>query len=388
MAEGPLAEYRSLLAEGSLRSDSAQAKAVSRLQSLHLAVESHVHRLSGENASWLGRIGLGGRASPPELQWTPLSADPSMVRQGLYLFGDVGTGKSMLMDLFFATSTVPQKRRVHFHAFMRDVHASIHRWRQEKAAKDSDPIPPLAKAIATESWLLCFDELQVNDIGDAMILGRLFAALLQEGVVMVITSNRPPEDLYKDGLQRERFLPFIALIREHLDVLEVNGGTDYRLGRSRGLDVYYTPLSDAADEALAECFDRLAGGNAAEEETMEVQGRRWTVPRAADGVAWLTFEQLCQTNLGAADYLALASRYRAVILEDVPRLSPENRDAAKRFVTLIDALYEAKVIFVCSAESPPESLYTGGSGAFEFHRTVSRLMEMQSQDYITRERRD
>ena len=379
MAEGPLAEYRSLLAEGSLRADPAQAKAVSRLQSLHLAVDSH--QPGAESTGWLGRIGLGSRATPL-LQWTPVAGDPSIVRQGLYLFGDVGTGKSMLMDLFFATSSVPAKRRVHFHAFMRDVHAAIHRWQQEKTAKESDPIPPLAKAIARESWLLCFDELQVNDIGDAMILGRLFAALLQEGVVMVITSNRRPEDLYKDGLQRERFLPFIALIREHLDVIEVNGGTDYRLGRGRGMAVYHTPLDDEADEALAHCFDRLTAGSPVEEETIEVQGRQWTVPQAADGVAWFTFDELCRANLGAADYLALAGRYRALILSDIPRLSADNRDAAKRFVTLIDTLYENKVLFVCSAETEPDQLYTGGTGAFEFHRTVSRLMEMQSQDYI------
>ncbi len=385
MAEGPLAEYRSLLAEGSLRADPAQAKAVSRLQSLHLAVDSF--QPGGEGTGWLGRIGLGNRAAPL-LQWNPLSSDPTIVRQGLYLFGDVGTGKSMLMDLFFATSAIRAKRRVHFHAFMRDVHLAIHRWRQKKSAKESDPIPPLAKAIAQESWLLCFDELQVSDIADAMILGRLFEALLQDGVVMVITSNRPPEDLYKDGLQRERFLPFIALIRDRLDVLEVNGGTDYRLGRGRGMEVYHTPLDEDADEALARCFDRLTGGNPVEAETIDVQGRQWTVPRASDGVAWFTFDQLCRTHLGAADYLALAGRYRAIILSDIPRLSPENQDAAKRFVTLIDTLYENKVLFACSAETEPDQLYTGGSGAFEFHRTVSRLMEMQSQDYIMRGKPD
>jgi cell division protein ZapE len=288
----------------------------------------------------------------------------------------------MLMDLFFSAAPVAAKRRVHFHEFMRDVHAALHRRRQEDGRRDSDPLPLLAREIAKSAWLLCFDELQVTDIADAMILGRLFEALFAQGVVMVMTSNRPPDDLYKDGLQRERFLPFIAHLKRYLDLLALDSQGDYRLGRKKGLQVYYTPLGADSEGRLAAGFDRLTGGTPPLPVTVDLMGRSLTVPKSAEGVAWFTFAELCQRPLGAADYLKLATLFHTIMMSAVPILSPENRDAAKRFVTLIDALYEHKTTFLCSAAAPPQSLYAQGDGSFEFQRTVSRLMEMQSRDYL------
>ncbi len=376
---GPLAKYRSLLTEGGLTPDVAQAMAVEKLESLHKALATYDP--SQGASGWLGRFGFGQR-TVRRLQWTPGDCESCEPKQGLYICGDVGRGKSMLMDLFFAGAPVEAKRRVHFHAFMQEIHEEIHQWRQDRTRKDDDLIAHLARTIAKRSWLLCFDELQVTDIADAMILGRLFQALFDEGVVVVITSNRPPDDLYRYGLQRDRFLPFIALIKQHLDILELNSEGDYRLGRKKGMRVYHTPLNGTADGALARCFDHLTAGQTPRADQIHVQGRQWTVPRSADGVAWFTFDELCRATLGAADYLALATLYHTVILSGVPMLSPSDRDAAKRFVTLIDALYEHKVTLICSAAAIPQELYESGDGSFEFHRTVSRLMEMQSEEYL------
>jgi cell division protein ZapE len=289
----------------------------------------------------------------------------------------------MLMDLFFAAVAVEKKRRVHFHAFMQEVHQSIFAWQRDSDSDRESVIPDIAREISQKNWLLCFDELQVTDIADAMILGRLFKALFELGVVVVTTSNRAPDDLYKDGLQRERFLPFIKEIRQRLDLLELNSSKDYRLGRKKGMQVYFCPLDGAADARLDESFARLTGGKPPRPETMTVLGRGWTVPAAADGVARFTFAELCGAAFGPADYLALATHYHTLILDRIPTLSPANRDSAKRFVTLVDALYEHKVTFLCSAAAAPEALYPSGDGSFEFHRTVSRLMEMQSSDYLT-----
>ncbi|MDR3441085.1 cell division protein ZapE [Telmatospirillum sp.] len=377
--DGPLARYRAMLGAGELRTDPAQAMAIEKLESLHKALASF--NPSQGAGGWLARFGFGQR-SAARLQWTPGDCESNVPKQGLYLYGDVGRGKSMLMDLFFAGAPVEAKRRVHFHAFMRDVHAEMNRWRQDNGRGDGDPIPHLAKSIAAQSWLLCFDELQVSDIADAMILGRLFQCLFSEGVVVVTTSNRPPDDLYKYGLQRDRFLPFIAVIKETLDILELNSEGDYRLGRKTGMQVYYTPLTGQSETALAHCFGRLTAGQTPRVERIEVPGRQWNVPRAADGVAWFGFDELCRAHLGATDYLALATLYHTVILSDIPVLSPADRDAAKRFVTLVDALYEHKVTLICSAAASPQALYQTGDGAFEFHRTVSRLMEMQSEEYL------
>jgi cell division protein ZapE len=373
---GPLEKYRALLAEGALGPDSAQAMAVEKLESLSKAVNSY--RPEQGEQGWLARFGFGNR-SPKQLQWNPGDSEAVAAKQGLYIFGAVGRGKSMLMDLFFSAATIEAKRRVHFHAFMQEVHAAIFRWQREMEGDRESQIPFLAREIAQSSWLLCFDELQVTDIADAMILGRLFKALFDLGVVMVITSNRSPDDLYKDGLQRERFLPFIALIKERMDLLELEASKDYRIGRKLGMQVYFV----GPDTPLDQCFDKLTAGSPPQAETVSVLGRSWTVPRAADGVAFMDFESLCGGTFGPADYLALATRYHSMVLSGIPRLSPERRDVAKRFVTLVDALYEHKVTLVCSAEVAPDDLYPAGDGSFEFHRTVSRLMEMQSHDYLS-----
>jgi len=377
MSEGPLSVYRAGVAAGEITPDLAQEHAVARLQEFHLALAGYRPALAG--SGWLGRFGLrrgrswlgGGRGHPPY--------------QGLYLHGPVGRGKSMLMDLFFRTALVAGKRRVHFHEFMRDIHREIHRWRQAMTRRDADPIPKLARTIAAEAWLLCLDELQVTDIGDAMIVGRLFQALLDEGVVMVITSNRAPAELYRDGLQRDRFLPFIALIEQRFEVLELQSERDYRLGRKQGLQVYHWPNGEAAETALDLAFARLTEGAGATPQQFEVNGHPVRVPLAAMGVARFSFDQLCGAALGPSDYLALASRYHVLILADVPLLSPANADKARRFVTLVDALYERRVTLICSAAAAPERLYPEGEGAFEFERTVSRLMEMQSDDWLRRD---
>ncbi|MBI3444087.1 MAG: cell division protein ZapE [Magnetospirillum sp.] len=384
MGEGPLFAYRAKVQSGEVRPDVAQELAMEKLQSLHHALGRY--RPAMGEAGWLARFGL--KKAQPASTWTWGSGDTGTQanpKHGLYIFGEVGRGKSMLMDLFFHTATIPGKKRVHFHEFMRDIHADIHKWRQTPTRGDSDPIPKLARAIASEAWLLCLDELQVTDITDAMIVGRLFKCLMDDGVVVVITSNRPPKDLYKDGLQRDRFTPFIKLIEDQLDILELNSERDYRLGRKRGLQVYHAPLSEQAETALELAFARLTEGATAIPHTIEVNGRQMRVPLAATGVARFSFAQLCGTALGPSDYLALAGRYHTLVLSDIPILSPANKDEARRFVTLIDALYEHKVTLICSAAAPPETLYPEGVGAFEFQRTVSRLMEMQAEDYVMRE---
>src|SRR5579859_4522076 len=377
---GVLEQYRDLLSQGKLKPDSAQALAVEKLASLAKALTTYLPE-QGEQG-WLSRFGFGSR-SPRTLQWRPGDAEGDTVaKQGLYIFGDVGRGKSMLMDLFFAAVPVEKKRRVHFHAFMQEVHQSIFAWQRDSDASRESVIPDIAAEISQKNWLLCFDELQVTDIADAMILGRLFDALFNLGVVVVTTSNRAPDDLYKDGLQRERFLPFIKEITQRLDLLELNSTRDYRLGRKKGMQVYFAPLGGARAK-LDDSFAKLTGGTPPKPETMTVLGRKWTVPVAADGVARFSFTLLCGSAFGTADYLALATHYHTLILDEIPTLSPANRDSAKRFVTLVDALYEHKVCLLCSAEAPPDTLYPTGDGSFEFHRTVSRLMEMQSSDYLT-----
>lgn len=376
MRDGPLSAYRAGVAAGEITADLAQEHAVGRLQDFHLGLTGYRPALAG--SGWLARFGLRRGRS-----W--LGGEPALSYQGLYLYGPVGRGKSMLMDLFFRSSLVAGKRRVHFHEFMRDIHHEIHRWRQAKTRRDADPIPKLARSIAAETWLLCLDELQVTDIGDAMIVGRLFQALLDEGVVMVITSNRAPAELYKDGLQRDRFLPFIALIEQRFEVIELQSERDYRLGRKRGLQVYHWPNDEAAESALELAFARLTEGTRPVPQQFEVNGRTVRVPLAAMGVARFSFAQLCGAALGPSDYLALAGRYHTLILADVPVLSPANADQARRFVTLVDALYERRVTLICSAAAAPERLYPEGVGAFEFERTVSRLIQMQSEEWLARD---
>lgn len=376
-----LAAYTNLVTQSELRPDPDQERVARRLD-----------RLAGELAawnpkpvSWLGRL-FGGK---PEAGKPP---------RGLYMWGSVGRGKSMLMDLFHDNVAVGAKRRVHFHEFMLEVHEAIHTYRQlDEAGRRArfgrqagdDPIPPIAAEIAGQARLLCFDEMQVTDVADAMILGRLFTELFRNDVVVVTTSNRPPRDLYKGGLNRQLFLPFIDLLEATLDVETLNGPTDYRLDRLGGMPVYYVPNGPEATAKLSEAFFRLTD-HAVENrekvpsETLTVQGRQIFVPKALKGVAVFSFKRLCANPLGAADYLAIAQRYHTVIIVGIPKLGPEKRNEAKRFVTLIDALYEYRVKLLCAADALPQELYTEGDGAFEFERTVSRLMEMQSADYMAK----
>ncbi|WP_225770743.1 cell division protein ZapE [Inquilinus sp. Marseille-Q2685] len=370
----PLALYRRRIAEGVLRPDPAQAAAVEKLQRLHRQLRSYTPPEPDNGNGLLARLGFGKKKP---------AIDPP---RGLYFWGGVGRGKSMLMDLFFETTPVPRKRRVHFNAFMLEVHQRIHEWRQSGAAAEADnadPIPPLARRIAAEAWLLCFDEFHVVDIADAMILGRLFQALFGLGVIVVATSNWAPDDLYKDGLQRDRFLPFIAMIKKKLEVAELDGGRDYRLDRLRGRPVYHSPLGALAHRALSDLFADLTDGAEGAPVTLSVPGNRTLeVPRAARGVAWCDFDALCARPLGAADYLTLADAFHTVIIEGVPRFTEAKRHEMKRFIVLIDSLYEARRRVVIAAEVPVTQLYAGDSQALEFARTESRLMEMQSAEYV------
>jgi len=363
---GPAALYGERIAAGEIHTDAAQERVVARLERLHEALRDY--RPASERRGLLGWLGL---------------AEPRPTPKGIYLWGPVGRGKSMLMDMFFAAAPLERKRRVHFHAFMLDVHDRIER---ERRAQSEEPVAKVAADLASEAALLCFDEFQVNDIADAMILERLFRALLEAGTIVVATSNRQPKRLYENGLQRDRFLPFIALLHERLDNVELDSGRDYRLARMRGRKVYHWPNDAAAYAALESAFADLTDYGDIRSETLTVLGRTLAVPRAGRNVAWFSFDELCAQPLAAADYLALAERYAALIVEGIPRLSPRERNEAQRFHILIDALYEARTLLVASAEVPPEEIYVAGDGAFEFERTVSRLIEMQSEDYLANRR--
>jgi cell division protein ZapE len=366
---GPLPAYRALLASGVLETDDSQLAAAERLQDLFT-------KLRGYNPP----LRPGGVISRL-LRLRPAEGAPDARANGLYLVGEVGRGKSMLMDLFFQQADVVRKRRIHFHAFMAEAHSSIHAWKQANQA-GADPIPPLADTIAADAALLCFDEFQVNDIADAMILGRLFASLFDRGVVVVATSNTRPDQLFAGRPGRDAFLPFIALLKQKLDVLVLEGDRDYRRQRLHGMTTWYIPPDAAASRALGDAFTRLAEGAPPRPRKLLVMGRTFAIPLAAGRVARFDFASLCATALGAGDYLALATHFDALVLDAIPVLGPDDVNEARRFSVLVDALYEHRVKLVASAEAPPDALYRTGDGARAFERTASRLQEMQSQAYL------
>jgi cell division protein ZapE len=312
-------------------------------------------------------------------------------QRGAYLIGPVGRGKSMLMDLFFAQAPVARKRRVHFHVFMGEVHRLIDAWRRgdvaaRKArfgqAKGDDPIPPVADVVAGEARLLCFDEFQVTDIADAMILGRLFEALFARGVTLVATSNRMPDELYKNGINRQLFLPFVELLKSRVEVVVVAGQHDYRLDRLRAAGSWFSPADPDNERSFQALWRDMLNGDEETGETLEVLGRKIHLPHAAGGMLRASFASLCSVALGPNDYVAIAERFHTVFLESVPKLTSNRREEARRFVILVDALYEARTRTVMLAEAEPTLLYPEGDGAFEFERTASRLQEMRSADWL------
>ncbi|MFD1344517.1 cell division protein ZapE [Litorisediminicola beolgyonensis] len=342
--------YAARVAEGQIEADAAQEDALPEFDRILEALEQP------------RKGGLFRKAPPPP--------------RGLYLWGGVGRGKSMLMDLFVELCEA-RARRVHFHAFMQEVQEGVH---AERKKGTEDPIKPVAKGISDSVRVLAFDEMQITDIADAMIVGRLFEKLFDAGCVVVTTSNRVPDDLYKDGLNRQLFLPFIALLKERMVVHELASERDYRQDRLAGAESYFSPANAEARSEIEAVWDRLSGGRE-ETLTLTVQGRSLELARFSNGVARASFYELCGKALGPADYLKLAETVRVLILENVPQLGRSNFNEAKRFVTLIDALYEAKTRLIVSAAAEPEYLYVEGSGAFEFERTASRLREMQSEGW-------
>jgi cell division protein ZapE len=359
---GPVARaYSKLLKAGELKPDLAQARAVAALDRLAASID------------------------PPGGLFSRLFRSEPDGPDGVYLWGGVGRGKSMLMDLAFAHIAVQPKRRVHFNEFMLETHARL---RKARESEEGDPIEPVAEEIAAEARLLAFDEMQVTNPADAMILSRLFSKLLEQGVKVVTTSNRPPRDLYLDGLNRDLFLPFIALIERRLLVVVVDGPTDYRLDRLEGVEVWHVPNGPEATAALAQAFFQLTDypvedrAKVPSEELDVGGGRTLHVPKSLKGVAVFSFKRLCGEPRGAADYLAIARRYHTVIIVGIPVMGPGMRNEAARFMTLIDALYEHRVKLLAAADAEPEGLYPEGDGTFEFQRTVSRLEEMKSAEYL------
>jgi cell division protein ZapE len=371
MSEIFTTRYAALVAAGKIEADSGQAILARRLTALEGRIDPH--RLARKSSA------LGWLFGKREQAGAPL--------KGLYVYGEVGRGKTMLMDLFFETSAVVRKRRVHFHEFMADVHERVHVYRQEiknGETSELDPIQRTAAAIAEESWLLCFDEFHVTDIADAMILGRLFTRLFELGVVMVATSNLAPSDLYKDGLNRALFLPFIALLERQCEVVRLEARIDFRLEKLTGVPTWYVPDDAKADAALDEAWRRLAGGHAGLPHKLMVKGHAVRIPKAAMGVARFSFGDLCEQPLAAIDYLRIAHEFHTVILEHIPVMDYARHNEAKRFIILIDTLYDNSVKLLASAQAQPDELYTAAEGyeANEFKRTASRLIEMRSQAYL------
>lgn len=358
----PQGQYQSMLTSGTINPDSHQAKAVEKLQSLYETITANAPPTFLEK--------LFGNKTPA----------PCGGMQGLYMYGGVGRGKSTLMDMFYDTLPTHKKQRVHFHEFMLGIHQTLHE-RRQKSGGDSDPLPAIATDIAKRYQVLCFDEFHITNITDAMILGRLFETLFAQGVYVVATSNWRPDDLYKDGLQRENFLPFIALLKDTLDILHLDSPTDFRLIHMENIDVFHSPLGDTTTATLHTIFKTLTAGVSPHPTELSISGRTLTIEYSAVGVGYTTFANLCQSARGAGDYLALAQNFKTLILDGVPVMNESTRNEAKRFMTLIDALYEHRINLIMGCDDVPEKLYVQGSHAFEFERTVSRLVEMQSAQY-------
>ena len=362
--------YAHLVRSGEIADDAAQHHVVAALD--HLIDDIRGKRLQRKSSA-LGWLFAKNHAAAPVT--------------GLYIHGGVGRGKTMLMDLFFEAVPVRRKRRIHFNAFMADAHDRIQKHRlarKDGTAKEDDPIPPVAKALADEAWVLCFDEFSVTDIADAMILSRLFTALFANGVVLVATSNVAPDDLYREGLNRQLFLPFIALLKSHAKVLPLDSPTDHRMEKLNRIPVYMTPLSAETDRRMDEAWSALAHGVAVSADKVAVKGREIAVPASAGDMARFDFADLCEKPLAARDYLAIVERYSTIFLDRVPVMAEDRRNEAKRFILLIDTLYDQHARLFISAAAAPQELYVARSGteAFEFDRTVSRLIEMQSRDWL------
>ncbi len=363
--------YAALIAAGKIEADPAQAALAGHLAALEQRLNENRLARKSSSLGWL--FGKREKSGPP--------------LKGLYVYGEVGRGKTFLMDLFFTTSAVRRKRRAHFHEFMADVHERIYTFRQEDkgaSGMGEDPLHRAAAAIAEEAWLLCFDEFHVTDIADAMILGRLFTRLFELGVVVVATSNLPPNELYMDGLNRSLFLPFIALLQRTCEVVRLDARADFRLEKLTGLPSWYVPPDATADAALDEAWRRLVGTEPGEPLQLMVKGHAVHVPKAAMGVARFSFADLCNKPLAAGDYLRIAHEFHTIILDHIPVLDYSRRNEAKRFIILIDTLYDHCVKLLASAEALPDELYGGDEGyeAKEFKRTASRLTEMRSQSYL------
>ncbi|MFN3249280.1 cell division protein ZapE [Roseibium album] len=372
------ARYDALIASGEIKEDPVQREAVRHLDLLNTRLAET--RLASKKSSlgWLF-------AKKKNQLWSAV--------KGLYMWGGVGRGKTMLMDLYYEVTVIQRKRRVHFHEFMTDVHERIHEHRQAHKrgeVKGDDPILPVANQIAAETRLLLFDEFSVTDIADAMILGRLFTQLFEKGVIVVATSNVNPSNLYKDGLNRQLFIPFITMLKSQVEVLHLDSPTDYRLEKLAGAPVYVTPLGQQADTEMDRLWTKLTHGMKSHAEELENKGRKIPVPCVASGAARFSFDDLCMQPLGASDYLRIANAYSTVFIEDIPVLSKARRNEAKRFINLIDTLYDNGIRIVVSAEAEPQKLYTSedGTEAFEFDRTSSRLIEMRSEAYLAGERRE
>jgi cell division protein ZapE len=365
-----LDRYLALTRDGALERDAAQEAVVADFDRLLGELTEYQISRKSSALGW-----LFGRRRPPQAP------------QGLYIWGSVGRGKTMLMDLFYEVAPIAARRRVHFHAFMTDVHARVHAWRQEKkagTAKGDDPIAPVADALAAQAWLLCFDEFAVTDIADAMILGRLFTALFARGVVVVATSNVEPARLYEGGLNRALFVPFIATLEERMKVLRLDSRTDFRLEKLAGAPVYHVPPGPEATQALRRAFKALTGHERGRPKALDIGGRALALPEVANNVAMVRFHDLCEQPLGPADFVAIAQEFHTVVIDDIPVMGFEKRNEARRFIWLIDALYDMHVKVIASAEAEPPGLYTATDGreVFEFERTASRLIEMRSTDYL------